>query len=967
MKYVKVAISTLSSEQYALLAAMGELFDIRLVDPEHSAAHLDGYIVTCDRDASRFDFARGEGSYYIVLRGASDVRKAARTIRFADSCELPGCLRGRNVLCSDATSLIPLPCPIPNAAPVALLNGQPIWACRTLPRGRHHFVGSEIPRLAEEESLHQLFAGDRFPALLPLLTFFRQVAETSSWEPPPLQACLMFDDPNLHWPTYGYIDFARVLEDAQRRNYHACFATIPMDAWFTHPRVARMFREHLDRMSLLMHGNDHTSEELAACASHKARARLLQQALHRIRHLESDSGLTVSRIMAPPHGACSEQMLADMAEAGYEAASISSGSLKHFNRNAGWARTVGMQPCDMICDLPVLPRFRLSTDCRNSILVAAVLNQPIIAVGHHYDLANGLDVLTNTADFINSLGEVRWGSMAQIARTHYARMRESSGLHIAMYTRRADLIVPQEIEWVTVRWPKLARPAMKIVRLDGSTFVASNVDAKIPVRPGQRLVAEAVFEPTGDMTYPFAVIRPWSLVRRLLTESRDRIAPLLRPNRIATGHTPNRSGSPVHQQPAGPESAAQSSAIKQAPAARDIEASYPQIRACMVAYTFYESDGRVMRYAEALVSAGAEVDAIVLRRPGQAHQETINGVRVRRVWTRERNESSRMSYLFRICGFLLSSTVALAHLHLRHRYALIHVHSVPDFEVFAAILPKLLGAKIVLDIHDIVPEFYAAKFKVPSSSAVFRLLVLTERLSAAFADHVIAANELWRLRLISRSVSAKKCSALINFPDLSVFDRRLRTRVADGRFVLVYPGTLNWHQGVDLAVKAVSIVAARIPTLELHLYGEGSSAQDIRKLIVDLGVSDRVFLKPPLSQRQIAGIMANADLGVVPKRNDPFGGEAFSTKILEFMALGVPLVVADTRIDRYYFNDTLVRFFKAGDAEDLARAIIDANADRQRTSSLAARAQQHVQQYAWSTRKDEYLETVRSLVTNAPQ
>lgn len=70
---------------------------------------------------------------------------------------------------------------------------------------------------------------------------------------------------------------------------------------------------------------------------------------------------------------------------------------------------------------------------------------------------------------------------------------------------------------------------------------------------------------------------------------------------------------------------------------------------------------------------------------------------------------------------------------------------------------------------------------------------------------------------------------------------------------------------------------------------------------MNLQLSDRILIKPPYPLREIAFVMANADLGVVPKRNDSFGGEAFSTKILEFMALGIPVVVADTKIDKCYF------------------------------------------------------------------
>lgn len=382
----------------------------------------------------------------------------------------------------------------------------------------------------------------------------------------------------------------------------------------------------------------------------------------------------------------------------------------------------------------------------------------------------------------------------------------------------------------------------------------------------------------------------------------------------------------------------------------------------MLAYTFYENDGRVMRYAEALAQDGADVDAIVLRREGQAREEIVNGVRVIRIQKREKNERGKFSYLTRIVQFFFRSMFEIGRQHLRRRYDLVHVHSVPDFEVFAALVPKLGGAKIILDIHDIVPEFYAAKFGVGRDSVTFKALKLVERGSAAFADHVIVANDIWLEKIASRATRREKCSAFINYPDMSVFHNRLRTRTSDGRFVLSYPGTLNWHQGLDIAIKAFAIAEREAPGMEFHIHGEGSTKAKLEQLVHDLDLADKVHLHAPLALRDIAHVMANADLGVVPKRNDSFGGEAFSTKILEFMALGVPVVVAETRIDAHYFDDSLLRFFTPSDEHELARAMLDAYRRRDRSAELASRALAYAHENSWGAQKGNYLAMVQRLI-----
>jgi glycosyltransferase involved in cell wall biosynthesis len=385
-------------------------------------------------------------------------------------------------------------------------------------------------------------------------------------------------------------------------------------------------------------------------------------------------------------------------------------------------------------------------------------------------------------------------------------------------------------------------------------------------------------------------------------------------------------------------------------------------RACMLAYTFYENDGRVMRYAEALVQAGVQVDAIVLGRAGQAREAWIHGVRVLRVQTREKNERGKLTYLWRILQFLFRSMFEVSRQHQQHRYGLVHVHSVPDFEVFAAWWPKLRGAKIILDIHDIVPEFYAAKFGVRHDSLVFKALTWVERASAGFANHVIVANDLWMERIAKRATRRDKCSSMINFPDTTVFNTGLRTRRNDGRFVLSYPGTLNWHQGLDIAIKAFAMALPQAPGMEFHIHGEGPAKAELTQWVTELNLIGKVHLHAPLPLREIAQFMANADLGVVPKRNDAFGGDAFSTKILEFMALGVPVVAAATRVDQHYFNDSLLRFFSPGNETDLARALLDAYQNRARSTALAQKALQHAATQSWGLRKAGYLALVQTLV-----
>ena len=384
-------------------------------------------------------------------------------------------------------------------------------------------------------------------------------------------------------------------------------------------------------------------------------------------------------------------------------------------------------------------------------------------------------------------------------------------------------------------------------------------------------------------------------------------------------------------------------------------------RICMLVYSFYESDNRVMRYARALVERGDEVDVIALSSgDDQPRFEVLDKVNVHRIQRRDRNEKGKFSYLYRLLKFCVKSSLCLSRLQLKRKYDLVHVHNVPDFLVFSALLPKLSGARIILDIHDILPEFFANKFRRADDSFYVSLLRLMEYVSAGFADHVIISNHLWRDKITLRSVPADKCTVFINHVDTTVFNCA-RTRNG-GPFIMIYHGGLQRHQGLDLAISAFARIREQAPQAEFHIYGGGNVKPDLEALVAKLGLTGKVLFFEAMPMRKIAEVVANADLGIVPKRADSFGNEAFSTKIMEYMAEGVPAIVSKTRVDQYYFNDSIVRFFESGNEIELAAAMLTLLNDPESRAKLASNAREFVAQNSWDVKKHEYLHLVDSLV-----
>ena len=384
----------------------------------------------------------------------------------------------------------------------------------------------------------------------------------------------------------------------------------------------------------------------------------------------------------------------------------------------------------------------------------------------------------------------------------------------------------------------------------------------------------------------------------------------------------------------------------------------------MITHSDYACDNRVTRYAETLAQRGDSVDVLALRGSEMTPREArVRNVRVSSIQNRfDKTKKSKSAFIFPLLRFLVVSSWHVMRRHRSQPYDLLHIHNMPDFMVFAAWYPKLTGTRVILDIHDLLPEFFASKFSTSADSWIVGALRRVEKVSAAFADHVIIANDLFLKTYVSRSAAAEKCSVFLNNVDTSIFKPHTFCRAHNGKPVILFPGGLEWHQGVDIAIHAFSKIQEKLPDSEFHIYGDGAMKPKLVSLVKELGMSGSVRFFKPVGVREIARLMSEADLGVVPKRNDGFGNEAYSTKIMEFMAAGVPVVVSKTKVDSFYFNDSIVRFFESGNVGNMTEAMLDVLSNTDLRGHLVRQASEYVASNCWHCRKKDYLDLVDSLI-----
>ena len=392
------------------------------------------------------------------------------------------------------------------------------------------------------------------------------------------------------------------------------------------------------------------------------------------------------------------------------------------------------------------------------------------------------------------------------------------------------------------------------------------------------------------------------------------------------------------------------------------------MHACVIAYTFLDADSRVLRYVEFLVEKGYEVDVIALRNSGEDPVDRRNGITTFRIRERRSNEKGILDYVFNLLMFFLKGTFVLLSRYRKVRHKIVHVHNLPDFLVFMGALPKWGGARLILDIHDILPEYFCQKFGKDLRSFPAKVLFILEKVSARFADHVIVANDLWREKILLRcGLSPEKCTSLLNYPDMKFF-RSPPSHDGRNGFRMIYPGTISHHHGVDIAIHALNLLAQEIPNIRFDIYATPSSnlehVQRIKALVEEKNLVDRVTIHDPLPLMLLGEIFANADVGVIPKRGGMFAGEAFSTKMLEFMAAGVPVVASRTKIDEHYFDDTMVSYFEPGNPTDMAERIREIYRNPAEARKKAGKCSEFVSRNNWDTRKSIYGDLLRRITAS---
>jgi glycosyltransferase involved in cell wall biosynthesis len=368
----------------------------------------------------------------------------------------------------------------------------------------------------------------------------------------------------------------------------------------------------------------------------------------------------------------------------------------------------------------------------------------------------------------------------------------------------------------------------------------------------------------------------------------------------------------------------------------------------MIAYTNYATEGRARIESETLVNWGYEVVFLVPKMSRKPDTKIVAGVTVKELNVLKYRGNSSFRYLLSYFAFLGLAFLACTRLFFRSRIDVVHVHNLPDFLVFAGLLPRLFGRRLILDIHDSIPETYMVKFGT-NSRLFFILLKLEETICCGLAHKIVCVNHVQRDVLVKRGIPSGKIATILSVPGFVPQEAFANNRRPEDAFRMVYHGTISKRLGVDLLVQAVARLASDIPGLEFHVYGEGDYLEEVLRLGKSLGVANQIHFHGVLPWELLPKELAAMDVGVVGNRRSAASDLMLPVKLIDFVVLGIPAVVPRLPAIEYYFSPQMVSFYDPENVEGIADAIMRLYRDKARREGQKQSAKAFLDKYRWDS------------------
>jgi glycosyltransferase involved in cell wall biosynthesis len=364
-------------------------------------------------------------------------------------------------------------------------------------------------------------------------------------------------------------------------------------------------------------------------------------------------------------------------------------------------------------------------------------------------------------------------------------------------------------------------------------------------------------------------------------------------------------------------------------------------------------DHMVQREANALADAGFDVEVLCMRASDVPRRAVVNGVTVIRLPV-SRNTNSKVGRAVDHGCFFLLAAGFLSVQHLRRPYAVVQSNSMPDFLVFAALVPKLLGSRIVAKMQEPTPELSATVF---GQGRLTGLLARIEQSAIRFADHTVTVTDQLKERYVERGAAADRITVVLNCVDPETMLRGWSPPPLGNKseFVVVCHGTIEDRYGQDTIIDAARLLRDEMPDLRVVITGRGSRIPEMTSVIAGHGLQEVVRFEGWVSRARLNEILHSADVGIVAQKASPYSHLVHTNKMVDYWIFGLPVIASRLKAVSELYDDRFIEYFEPGDAAGLAAAIRRLHADPERRAELAQNGKLAQLRNGWSAQRGVYL------------
>lgn len=361
-------------------------------------------------------------------------------------------------------------------------------------------------------------------------------------------------------------------------------------------------------------------------------------------------------------------------------------------------------------------------------------------------------------------------------------------------------------------------------------------------------------------------------------------------------------------------------------------------------------DRRVWQEAQTLSDAGALVSVICpTGKEYTKRYELLDGIHIYR-HSLPVEAKGALGFIFEYSAALFHEFRLAVRVHFNKGFDVIHGCNPPDLIFLVALPFKLFGKKFVFDHHDINPELYESKFN--KRGLFWRLLKLAEWLTFKTADVVISTNESYREIAIGRGGRRPEDVFVVRSgPDLARVNPRTPNPswLCGRQFLVGYVGVMGAQEGIDLLLEAADHIVHKLGRQDTQfcLVGGGPSLEDLKAQAERMGLADYITFTGRASDATLFEILSTADVCVNPDRVNPMNDKSTMNKILEYMALGKPIVQFDVKEGRFSAGEASV-YAKPNDPIDFAEKLLSVLENPDARASMGAKGRARVEErFAW--------------------